>query len=302
MRATYLIARREYLSYVATWGFWLSLLAVPIFAVIGGAVPALIEGSQPVRYFTVIDETGRGLDRVIAQELDAQRRAEVRDRLEGMARMMSGEEAAERALAIFDEDPDGLSRLDEAVEASGLDGVQAVLGGERRDQVMVDAPGADLETLRPYLTGERLIDTPEGEKPLFAAFVLRPSETAPVAVEYHSANVTNREVRNDVVGVLRSHFREAAFLDLGVGADQLEAVMELSPDVTTIDARPGAEAGEEVTSADRAPFIVAIVIAFILWIAIFSVANMLLTSLIEEKGGKIIELLLSTARFHEILI
>jgi len=57
MRASYLIARREYLSYVATWGFWLSLLAVPVFATIGGALPGLIQNSQPTRYFAVIDET-----------------------------------------------------------------------------------------------------------------------------------------------------------------------------------------------------------------------------------------------------
>ena len=52
MRAIYLIARREYLSYVATWGFWLSLLSVPLFMVLGGSIPFLVESSQPTRYYT----------------------------------------------------------------------------------------------------------------------------------------------------------------------------------------------------------------------------------------------------------
>ena len=302
MRATYLIARREYLSYVATWGFWLSLLAVPVFATIGGALPGLIENSQPTRYFAVIDETGQGLDEVVAARLELQRREDVRERLEEMVGLMRGEEAAQEALAVFDQDPDGLSQLDEAVETAGLGEAGAALGSERRDQVLVDAPARDPEALRAYLTGDRMIDTPEGERALFAAIVLRPSDTAPVAMDYYSANVTSDSVKNSVRNVLRSHFREEAFMERGLSPEALDQVMALSPDVVEIDARPGAEAGAEVTRADRAPFFAAIAFAFVLWIAVFSVANMLLTSLVEEKGGKIIELLLSTARFHEILI
>jgi ABC-2 type transport system permease protein len=302
MRASYLIARREYLSYVATWGFWLSILAVPVFAAIGGALPGLIQESQPTRYFTVIDETGQGLDQVVSNALEAQAREQVRDRLEAMVATMRGDAAAQEALAVFDQDPDGLRYLDEATAQAGLGEAGAALGGERRDSVMVDPPARDIEALRPYLTGARTVDTPEGERALFAAIILRSSTTAPVAIEYHSTNVTSDGVSDAVRSLLRTHFREAAFMERGLSPDELDAVMALNPVVTEIDARPGAQAGTEVTRADRAPFFVAIAIAFVLWLAVFSVANMLLTSLVEEKGGKIIELLLSTARFHEILI
>ncbi|MGJ3232998.1 MAG: ABC transporter permease [Oceanicaulis sp.] len=302
MRASYLIARREYLSYVATWGFWLSILAVPVFATIGGTLPGLIQNSQPTRYFAVIDETGRGLDQVVAEGLEAERREDVRDALEGMVELMRGDEAAEAALAVFDQDPDGLSYLDEAVASAGLGEAGAALGTERREQIMVEPPARDIEALRPYLTGERTIATPEGERALFAAIILREAADAPVAVEYHSTNVTSDSVKDLVEDVLRSHFREEAFMARGLSPADLDAVMEINPEVVEIDARPGAQAGAEITRADRAPFFVAIAFAFVLWLAVFSVANMLLTSLVEEKGGKIIELLLSTARFHEILI
>jgi len=302
MRASYLIARREYLSYVATWGFWLSLLAVPVFATIGGALPGLIQNSQPTRYFAVIDETGQGLDRVVEQGLEAERREQVRDRLQAMTETLRGGAAAQEALAVFDQDPDGLSSLDEAVAEAGLGDAGAALGSERRERVMVAPPARDVEALRPYLTGERTVETREGDRALFAAIILRPSDEAPVLVEYHSTNVTSDAVKDAVRDVLRSHFREQAFMERGLTPDEFEQVMALNPVVTEIDARPGAQAGAEVTRADRAPFFVAIAIAFVLWLAVFSVANMLLTSLVEEKGGKIIELLLSTARFHEILI
>lgn len=301
MRAILLIARREYLSYVATWGFWLSLLAVPIFAVIGGAVPALIEGSQPTRYYAVIDETGQNLAEVIRESQRAEQRAQARRMLETLAGPR-GPEVTERALEAFDSDPDGLGGLDAALAEADLSSARGIIAPEASDSVMVDAPGASVESLRPYLTGERTVTTPEGERALFAVFVLSPASDAPLAVTYLSTNVTARELRNDVVSTLRSHLREQAFVDRGLSAAEVEAVLNLSPRVTTIDARPDAAENAEVTSADRAPFVVAMVLAFILWVAVFSVANMLLTSLVEEKGGKIIEVLLSTARFHEILI
>ena len=41
MNRILLIARREYAAYAKTVGFWLSLLAFPLFAVLGGAIPVL---------------------------------------------------------------------------------------------------------------------------------------------------------------------------------------------------------------------------------------------------------------------
>ncbi|MCC5995143.1 MAG: ABC transporter permease [Oceanicaulis sp.] len=301
MRAILLIARREYLSYVGTWGFWLSLLAVPVFAAIGAGVPALIEGSQPVRYFAVIDETGRGLDEMIREAQNAARREAVRERLEMMARGAGGDAAAEAALEAFDADPDGLSGLPGAAAAAGLDGAQDALASGARSH-MVSAPGATLDDLRPYLTGEATVTTPEGERPLFAVFVLRPHETRTVGIDYLSANLTSTGLRSEITGYVRDYLRRDALAARGLSPDEAGALLTLSPEVTTLDARPGAAADAEVTAADRAPFVIAVVMAFVLWMAVFSVANMLLTSLIEEKGGKIIEVLLSTARFQDILI
>ena len=54
MNRMLLIARREFLAYARTVGFWLSLLAFPIFAVLGGAVPLLLQTSEPVRQVAII--------------------------------------------------------------------------------------------------------------------------------------------------------------------------------------------------------------------------------------------------------
>lgn len=302
MRAAYLIARREYLSYVATWGFWLSLLAVPIFATIGGVTPALIQSSQPVRYFAVIDETGQGLDRLVEQARFEQRRAQVREAIEKMAQGVGGDEAAERALAIFDEDPDGVSQTEEALREVGLSDFSRALDAGRTKAVMVDPPALTADALRPYLSGDTTLDTPEGPASLFAAFFLRPNEETGLEIVYLSSNLTNSDLRLDVRNVLRAHMREQALMEEGLTPERINAIFEINPLITSWDVSTEAGEDREVTFADKAPFFVALGLAFILWMAVFSVANMLLTSMIEEKGGKIIELLLSTARLEDILL
>ena len=56
MKRTLLIARREFAAYAKTVGFWLSLLAFPIFGVLGGAIPVLMASSQPVREVVVVED------------------------------------------------------------------------------------------------------------------------------------------------------------------------------------------------------------------------------------------------------
>jgi ABC-2 type transport system permease protein len=302
MRAIVLIARREYLSYVATWGFWLSLISVPVFAAIGGSIPGLIENSQPTRYFAVIDETGLGLEDMIAERRAQARREALRDQIEALGNFAGDDARRDAALQAFDANPDTAEALADAAEAVGLPGLEDSLNLESREGRLVPAPAGTLEGLRPFINGEQLIETDEGPRPLYAAFVIRPSQTDPLDVVYMSANVTSNDLRNEIVRVLRGYVRDQALIGEGLSPDQVARLLDLSPKLTSLNANPDAEEGAEITVQDRAPFFVAVVFGFILWLAVFSVANMLLTSLVEEKGGKIIEVLLSTARFHDILI
>ena len=63
LRRTFLIARRDFLGYVKTWGFWLSFLLPFIFG--GFALIAAISDIDltPTQYITVIDETGSHAER-----------------------------------------------------------------------------------------------------------------------------------------------------------------------------------------------------------------------------------------------
>lgn len=300
MRAIYLIARREYLSYVATWGFWLSLLSVPLFMVLGGSIPFLVESSQPTRYYVIVDETGQGFDAIVQEGLESERREAARAAIEAMAQMSAGEAEQARALAAFDAAPSALEGAEAALSELGIDQNAASFLSGFGNRVRVEAPGVEPDVLRPWLTGERMVTTPEGERALFGALYIRAGETRPLELVWYSTNVTDNAIARDARRTLERHLRRDALMAEGLSDAEIEALSALAPEIRNLD--PSAAVEREVTRADRAPFFLAIMLAFILWTSVFSVANMLLTSLIEEKGGKIIEVLLSTARFHEILI
>lgn len=277
MRAIYLIARREFLSYVATWGFWLSLASVPLFMALGFGLPILIESSQPTRYYVMIDETGGRLDRAYQASVEE-------------ARQRQAEEMREAVSEMVGDNPQVTAALDQ--QMTTLDDGR---------YVRIDPPATDVDGLRPYLLGERLLDTAEGGMPLFAAIYLRQDAEGGIEIEYWSTNLTDGGLRSEIRASLRDYMRAERLLAAGVSGDMLEAADSLRPVVRELNPeRAGAEAA--VTASDRLPVVVAIGVAFALWIIIFSVVNMLLTAMIEEKGNKVLEMMMSSARHHEILI
>jgi len=68
MYKTFLIARREYLAFVRTVGFWLSLFTLPLFIFGVGAVPVFLEHTAPPKVLNVavLDLSGEHLDGALA--------------------------------------------------------------------------------------------------------------------------------------------------------------------------------------------------------------------------------------------
>ena len=63
------IAARDYIAYVRTPGFWLSILLLPVGITVFGAAPILMARSSPVPTLSVVDLTGRGYEAAIADAL-----------------------------------------------------------------------------------------------------------------------------------------------------------------------------------------------------------------------------------------
>lgn len=278
MRAIYLIARREFLSYVATWGFWLSLASVPMFMALGFGLPALIEGSAPTRYYALIDESGGTLETAFYSGVEAASEA-------------ARDEAREQMAAMVGDNPQ--------IQASMDAGLSRIFSDD--GYIRVDPGLRSIEELRPYLMGEQTIETEEGPQPLFAAVFLRGDVDAGIEIEYWSSNLTDSNLRGLIERGLETHMRTTRLLSEGVSPEVLAAADALRPTVRELNPERMDEAAE-VTLADRIPIVVGIAVSFGLWIIIFSVVNMLLTAMIEEKGNKVLEMMLASSRHHEILI
>ncbi|GLK52601.1 ABC transporter permease [Maricaulis virginensis] len=275
MRNIYLIARREFLSYVATWGFWLSLLSVPLFMALGFGMPILIENSQPTRYYVLVDETGGRLEEAVFEQIDRSREDQA-------------EQVREAPREILGDNPQLGAAIDNSMQLDN-DGY-----------IRVEAGTTDLNELRPYLTGDAELETADGPQPLFAAIFL--SEPVPGRVEmaYWSTNLTDRDLRRDIRDALRDYMQLRHLVENGVDPALIEAAEDLEPVVRELNPERTDEAAE-VTESERLPIVMGVATAFGLWIVIFSVVNMLLTAMIEEKGNKVLEMMLASARHHEIL-
>lgn len=272
MRNIYLVFRRDYLGYVKAWGFWLSLAAVPLFLVIGASFGYFAATASPVRYFAVVEPT-----RIYA------------DAIEGEFQRRSSEAAAEaRALAEQMNIP----------LAEAQDQVADAAGG--RKFIEVPAPARTLEELRPWLTGDRTVSGPAGERPLFAVFILSEDGSQ---LEYWSGDVNVDTLQRTAEIAMRDLSRRDALAASGLNPDFLKQADAAAIKVPAfrLNATQAGESGAEVTMADRAPALVSAALAYFLWLMIFSIIQYLLMGTIEERSNKIFDTLLTSVQLPQLL-
>jgi ABC-2 type transport system permease protein len=116
-----LIAIREFLSYLRTPGFWLSLMIGPIAATFGGMAPTMMHQAAPAPVLTVVDLSGTGATPTIAAALGGQKPLAILVQPPAAAAQASSPAAAGRALRPYlsGDPPAGGPRLDAAAILSG---------------------------------------------------------------------------------------------------------------------------------------------------------------------------------------
>jgi ABC-2 type transport system permease protein len=282
MNRTLLIARREYAAYARTVGFWLSLLAFPLFAVLGGAVPILMRTSEPVRAVAVIEESPRaaGLAGAVqdALRLDHERREERRREAAEKAEPAGGKAGSNAA-------GDALRSL--SAPRLRIVATPADLAGA--------APGEAQETLVRRYLGD---DAPEAEQLDSVVLLNRAVDGKPTARVW-TRRATDDTVEDFVRAALKDANRREVFRGAGIDAGVVEAAERFRPDVTALS--PRSASGGEVSFRDQLPGIIGLASGFLLWSLIITGASILLNSVMEEKSNKILEVLLSSASATEIL-
>ena len=280
MNRILLIAQREFMAYAKTVGFWLSLLAFPLFGALGVALPLLMRGADPVRAVVLVEEgpAATGLAAAVRDLLaaDSERQAE------------RAREAAEKAAASSGAPPGA---------------AQSAIASMTRQRIrFVDTP-ADLaasqpgqaqdEVVRRYLTDE----TPEAQR-LDAVVFLTQTPDGPAARVW-SARATDNTVEDFVRRALRDENRGAVLREAGIDPAVVSRADAFRPVISVFS--PRSAGGGEVSLRDRLPGIIGLAFSFILWSLIMTGASILLNSVMEEKSNKILEVLLSSASATEIL-
>ena len=297
MHPVLLVARRDYFAYVGAWGFWVSLVTAPLLLAALMFAPVLLARAEPPRVLAVVADRAEDAASVAAA-FSARALADARGEIAAYLDT-TAPTAAAAALAAFDAAPDrraAIAAARAAVSASAPGAMRAFPHPSPR-YFIAAAPAPDINALKPYLGGARTL--PDGRS-LFGALYIRRDGEAPL-IEYWSVNLQHDEPSEIARRAMRLEMQREALAAEGLDPAEADRLAAFSPSVMQFDPRPSAGEGQ-VTLRQRAPFFAAIALAFVLWSVVFSVANMLLSGVIEEKSNKILDTLLTSVTPLELLV
>lgn len=324
MRRALLIARRDYLGYIKTWGFWISFFLPFIFGILAVVATQLDLDFEPPRYEAILDETGVHSRALIARYEERFNEREQRAVLE-LGKAMLPEADAQALEGIINS---GGAEAGKAFLNAKFPGLGDQVKLPDRKLIFLDPPRADIGEIKTFLAQEgtlnyagedvvlngvlhikaateNRIDTEASTKAVSEqSEPIMPAQAAPIEVDYWSVQINAFELPN----LAKSYFRdlgETRYLGSGdLSREGLSASRDNAVDFAAFNPAKvsTAEGGQKVTNHDRLPFIVAGIMAMMLWLAVFSGAYMLLTSMLEEKLNKLLEMMLASTHFGEIIV
>ncbi|RME73498.1 MAG: hypothetical protein D6776_06985 [Planctomycetota bacterium] len=336
MRKARLVAGREFLDIVRTRTFWIGILSFPVIVALAVLVPQWLEGAKEPRRYAVLDHSGWLADaieqRALAPDLAkvfealATRYREEPDTLDALPPVLRSlapvlaslepaqrEALAETLTAIGDDRP-----LPPAVRDALPPEARAAVGLMREEirRWWLGLDPAEARRLAPETARARYVrvpvEPPAGTDPLvylneqvrsgqlFAYFVIGPDPVSSTAgMRYVSNNLTDDELRSWYTRLATEVVRERRIAQAGIPAETARWIAE----PVRFEVRKPGEAGtqEAVAVQDMLRQWAPALFTYLLWIAIFTTGQMLLTNTIEEKSNRIIEVLLSSVSPLELM-
>lgn len=294
-----LIARRDFLGYVRTLGFWITVLGPVIGIALGVFGISIANGAEPTRYVSIMDQTGR-YEQLIIDDVNA------REDIQEAEKMT--------LLAKFILSPPQFETLESKIETDGVAAGRAYLTEvspdmakrlpqSSRSLIIADAPDLTPDTLNAYLSGERKAVHKGAPVQLSGILEIVDGEDAPIA-RFYSDRPNFSGLTRNANDILRRDAEDRYFGQSGITRDGYWAARDDAPSVTAINPFKKADrdgSGQAVTTADKIPYLLAAGLSFFLWLTVFSGAYMLLMSMVEEKVNKALEMMLASTRFTEIL-
>ncbi|MEM9989610.1 MAG: ABC transporter permease, partial [Pseudomonadota bacterium] len=158
-------------------------------------------------------------------------------------------------------------------------------------------PVSGVGPLLPYLNGEK--DLEGSEAALFEVVVIPENFTADTPVQFWTNNLVDQELMRFIERSLSQSARSAAYAQEGVAMARITDIEALS---VTAEPYKADGDGALVGTADLAETYIPLILAYALLLMITTVGGMLLTSTIEEKSNKIIEVLLSSVSATQLMV
>jgi ABC-2 type transport system permease protein len=329
MSKIYLVAQREYVENIRTKTFWIGILAFPVIWILAIVVGRMMDRAKDLRTYAVLDQSeDQWLSKAIAKRAASNDFADLLRNLRGTAQEQ--EEARKAIQARLDElEPDHPIRdLMQRIAPMAADGSLAALSPDDRpppaiatealswmlslspeDRKKVERFGLDL-TINKYrevqygdlgAEPQKTLNHKLQDGELFAYFVIGRDPVANDADStYVSNNVTDTNLRRWYSGhateIVRQKRIEAARLTP-------EQARSIQAEFRFGEQKVSAETGEaeSVEKKDRWKNWAPAVFVYLLWIAVFTAAQILLTNTVEEKSNRIIEVLLSSVSPFQLM-
>jgi ABC-2 type transport system permease protein len=325
MSKTFLVARREYFENLRTKTFWIGIAAFPAILLLANVVPIWLEKKKDVRQYAVIDHSGWLLaaveERADGPDLEKVFRRWLRDYREGKLKL---DALPELLRGQIDEIVRGIS--DQQIEAAAsmfasLAGPDAVSGSLpepmlRKVRQAHEAVRTWWKSLPPAEAAELASDIsksryqrreldpawtdPQAELAkllangqVFAYFVIGADPVrSGEGCKYVSNNLTDDSLKDWFASLASDVVRSRRLKEKQI--DEVTAAW--IRESLDFDEKKVGETGEEeeVKATDTLSQFGPVVFVYVLWIAIFTIAQLLLTNTIEEKSSRVIEVLLSS--------
>jgi ABC-2 type transport system permease protein len=300
---TWLVAQREYMENVRTKTFWVGILAFPAIFVIAIGVAWLMQKTKGTQHYTVLDFTAAGIGK------EVERTARDADELLAFKRLAREiklpEEQAQRVENLtveeFAQIPQLLAFFPKDKQAQWEQQLR-ILHGLATGQRFAFTKPADLG-----LDGQareeqvRLVNAAVQDGRLFAYFVFEadPVEAFAHNLRYVSNNLTDDDLRSWYAEATTMVVQKERVAKAGIEPARARWLQEHAFFVAEKVTAEGvtAEVKKEETANKFAP----VAFVYLLWIAVFTAAQMLLTNTVEEKSNRIIEVLLSSVSPGELM-
>ncbi len=319
-----LVAKREFVENVRTKTFWIGILSFPVLLALTILVPIWLEKAKDARKYAVIDESGW-----LVKEVE--QRARVSDLKTALRLARAKPEVFRKMLpnapdsffetlkSIPDEQFEQFARTLAAGQASGVDPfssfgsessekidpaeiqkalsewyltlspdearkIASNLARSRYQRIEVTDLGSDSQA-----SIKKKID--EGE--LFAYIVVgKDPISGSEGCKYVSNNLTDDDLKDWFSSLATEAVRERRIEKANIDPVVAKQIQEPLDFESKKVSKAGAE--EKVETQDMIRQWAPVAFVYLLWISVFTIAQMLLTNTIEEKSNRIIEVLLSS--------